>query len=32
MESKFAKHVNRDEIIQIVCDLVRQNTVNPPGN
>jgi succinyl-diaminopimelate desuccinylase len=32
MESKFAKHVNRDEIIQIVCDLVRQDTVNPPGN
>src|ERR1044071_7176509 len=32
MESKFAKYVNRDEIIQIVCDLVRQNTVNPPGN
>jgi succinyl-diaminopimelate desuccinylase len=32
MESKFAKHVNRDEIIQIVCDLVRENTVNPPGN
>ncbi len=32
MESKYAKHVNRDEIIQIVCDLVRQDTVNPPGN
>src|SRR5258706_3593383 len=32
MESKFAKHVNRDEIVGIVCDLVRQNTVNPPGN
>ena len=32
MESKFAKHVDRDEIIQIVCDLVRQNTLNPPGN
>jgi acetylornithine deacetylase/succinyl-diaminopimelate desuccinylase family protein len=32
MESKFAKYVNRDEIIQIVCDLVRQDTVNPPGN
>lgn len=32
MESKFAKHVDRDEIVQIVCDLVRQNTVNPPGN
>src|SRR5215475_6707588 len=32
MESRYAKYVNRDEIIQIVCDLVRQNTVNPPGN
>ena len=32
MESEFAKHIDRDEIVQIVCDLVRQNTVNPPGN
>jgi acetylornithine deacetylase/succinyl-diaminopimelate desuccinylase family protein len=32
MESKFTKHIDRDEIVQIVCDLVRQNTVNPPGN
>src|SRR2546423_15136239 len=32
MESKFAKHVDRDEIVNIVCDLVRQDTVNPPGN
>lgn len=32
MDSKFAKHIDRDEIVQIVCDLVRQNTVNPPGN
>ena len=32
MESKFAKHVDRDEIVRIVCELVRQNTVNPPGN
>jgi succinyl-diaminopimelate desuccinylase len=32
MESKFQKHVDRDEIVQIVCDLVSQNTVNPPGN
>lgn len=32
MESKFLKHVDRDEIVGIVCDLVRQNTVNPPGN
>ena len=32
MGSKFEKHVDRDEIVEIVCDLVRQNTVNPPGN
>src|SRR5215210_674720 len=32
MESKFQKHVDREEIVQIVCDLVRQNTVNPPGD
>lgn len=32
MDSKFAKHVDREEIVQIVCDLVRQDTVNPPGN
>jgi succinyl-diaminopimelate desuccinylase len=32
MESKFQKYVDREEIVQIVCDLVRQNTVNPPGN
>jgi succinyl-diaminopimelate desuccinylase len=32
MKSKFEKHVDRDEIVQIVCELVRQNTVNPPGN
>jgi len=32
MESKFAKHINRDEIVDIVCELVRQDTVNPPGN
>src|SRR6266404_4073786 len=32
MESKFAKHVDRDEIVDIVCELVRHNTVNPPGN
>lgn len=32
MDSTFAKHVDREEIVQIVCDLVRQNTVNPPGN
>jgi acetylornithine deacetylase/succinyl-diaminopimelate desuccinylase family protein len=32
MESKFAKHVDRDEIVQIVSELVRQDTTNPPGN
>ncbi|HYP29203.1 MAG TPA: ArgE/DapE family deacylase [Blastocatellia bacterium] len=32
MESKFLKHVDRDEIVQIVSELVRHNTVNPPGN
>ena len=32
MESRFAKHVDRDEIVQIVCDLVKQDTTNPPGN
>ncbi len=30
--SKFARHISRDEIVEIVCELVRQNTVNPPGN
>jgi succinyl-diaminopimelate desuccinylase len=32
MESKFQKHVDRDEIVTIVSDLVRQDTTNPPGN
>ena len=32
MQSKFAPYVNRDEIVEIVCELVRQDTVNPPGN
>jgi succinyl-diaminopimelate desuccinylase len=32
MESKFSKHINQDEIVQIVCDLVRVDTTNPPGN
>jgi succinyl-diaminopimelate desuccinylase len=32
MESKFSKHVDREEIVGIVADLVRQDTVNPPGN
>ncbi|MFY9607627.1 MAG: M20 family metallopeptidase [Blastocatellia bacterium] len=32
MESKFSQHLDRDEIVRIVCELVRHNTVNPPGN
>ena len=32
MGSKFSKHVDREDIVRIVCELVRQNTVNPPGN
>lgn len=32
MESIYAKHIDRDEIVGIVCELVRLNTVNPPGN
>ncbi|HMG33297.1 MAG TPA: M20 family metallopeptidase [Blastocatellia bacterium] len=32
MTSKFDKHVSREEIVRIVSELVRQNTVNPPGN
>lgn len=32
MDSKFEKHIDRDEIIRIVCDLVRLDTTNPPGN
>ena len=32
MESKFSQYVDRDEIVRIVCELVRHNTVNPPGN
>lgn len=32
MESKFLKHVDRDEIIHIVSELVRHDTTNPPGN
>src|SRR5215211_7109107 len=32
MESKFVKHVNRKEIVDIVCELVRLDTVNPPRN
>ena len=32
MESRYQKHVNRDEIVEIVRELVRHNTVNPPGN
>ncbi len=32
MESKFLKHVSRDEIVKIVSELVRHDTTNPPGN
>src|SRR5215467_8053658 len=32
MTSKFEKHVSRDEIVHIVSELVRHDTVNPPGN
>jgi succinyl-diaminopimelate desuccinylase len=32
MESKYTKHVDRNEIVSIVSDLVRQDTTNPPGN
>ncbi|HJQ70326.1 MAG TPA: M20 family metallopeptidase [Blastocatellia bacterium] len=32
MESKFLKHVSRDEIVGIVSELVRHDTTNPPGN
>jgi succinyl-diaminopimelate desuccinylase len=32
MESRYQKHVDRDEIVEIVCNLVRQDTTNPPGN
>ncbi|MEW6130763.1 MAG: ArgE/DapE family deacylase [Acidobacteriota bacterium] len=32
MESKFARHLSREEIVRIVCELVRVDTTNPPGN
>lgn len=32
LESKFAKHIDRDDIITIVSSLVRLDTTNPPGN
>ncbi|HEY6331410.1 MAG TPA: M20 family metallopeptidase, partial [Blastocatellia bacterium] len=32
MKSRFAAHVDRDEIVQIVCQLVKEDTTNPPGN
>src|SRR5215831_2132659 len=32
MQSKYAKHVDQNEVVNIVSDLVRVNTVNPPGN
>ena len=32
MNSRFAKHVDRNEIVSIVGELVREDTTNPPGN
>lgn len=32
MNSRFSKHIDRQEIIDIVCELVRHDTTNPPGN
>ncbi len=32
MNSKFLGHIDRDEITSIVCELVRHDTTNPPGN
>lgn len=32
MKSKFLKHIDRDEIVRVVCELVRHDTTNPPGN
>jgi acetylornithine deacetylase/succinyl-diaminopimelate desuccinylase family protein len=32
LDSRFLKHIVRDEIVNIVCDLVRLDTTNPPGN
>src|SRR5438132_1012541 len=32
MASKYQQHIDRDEIVKIVCDLVRLKTVNPPGH
>jgi acetylornithine deacetylase/succinyl-diaminopimelate desuccinylase family protein len=32
MESRFLKHIDRNEIVEIVNELVRHETVNPPGN
>jgi acetylornithine deacetylase/succinyl-diaminopimelate desuccinylase-like protein len=32
MESKYSKHIDRNEIIGIINELVRQDTTNPPGN
>lgn len=30
--SAFLQYINQDEMTKIVCDLVKLNTVNPPGN
>src|SRR5437868_6071874 len=32
MNSRFSRHVDRDEIVAIVSELVRHDTTNPPGN
>ena len=32
MESRFLKHIDRDQIVEIVSELVRLDTTNPPGN
>jgi acetylornithine deacetylase/succinyl-diaminopimelate desuccinylase family protein len=32
MQSKFIRYVDRQEIVDIVCDLVRHDTTNPPGD
>jgi succinyl-diaminopimelate desuccinylase len=32
LAERFRAHVDPEEITAFVCDLIRQNTVNPPGN
>jgi hypothetical protein len=32
MQSKFIRYVDRQEIVDIVCELVRHDTTNPPGD